>query len=123
MVLVDTSVWIDHLRQGESALQRLLEDNRVLIHPLVIGELACVNLRDRNTVLALLHRLPSAAEANHEEVLLMTEQHRPMGRGIGYMDTQLLASALIVQGGLWTRDKRLAQIATETGTVWVPKDQ
>lgn len=123
MVLVDTSVWVDHLRQGESALQRLLEDNRVLIHPLIIGELACGNLRDRNTVLRLLHRLPGAPEASHEEVLLMIERHRLMGRGIGYMDTHLLASALIVQGGLWTRDKRLGRIATETGTAWVPKDQ
>jgi hypothetical protein len=112
MILVDTSVWIDHLRRSESELVVSLEGTMVLGHPLVIGELACGNLNKRTTVLDLLRRLPSAVEATHEEAWMFIERHGLMGRGIGYVDALLLASAAL--GGdtlLWTRDRRLRSVA------------
>lgn len=116
MILVDTSVWIDHLHHHEAGLSALLERGEVLMHPLVIGELACGSLRARATVLRLLQQLPAAAEAGHGEALRFLDHHRLMGRGIGYVDVHLLASAAL--GGdvrLWTRDRRLAAAAAELG--------
>ena len=112
MILVDTSVWIDHLRRAESALVVSLEGVMVLAHPLVIGELACGNLSNRSTVLDLFRRLPRAIEATHSEALMFIERHGLMGRGIGYIDALLLASTAL--GGdtrLWTRDRRLRGVA------------
>jgi predicted nucleic acid-binding protein len=112
MILVDTSVWVDHLRRSESELILSLEGTMVLGHPLVIGELACRNLNDRATILDLLRRLPRAVEATHEEALMFIERQGLMGRGIGYIDALLLASAAL--GGdtrLWTRDRKLRSVA------------
>ncbi len=112
-VLVDTSVWVDHLRAGDSGLVDLLDHNRVRSHPFVIGELACGNLRNRSEILTLLKDLPQASVASHDEVLLYIESHELMGRGIGYVDAHLLASvALAGQIRIWTRDKRLQAVAT-----------
>ena len=112
MILVDTSVWIDFLRRGGRELGNFLEKNRVITHPSVIGELACGNLINREELLALLHRLPKATSATDAEVLLLIEQHKLMGRGIGYIDAHLLASARLSHDvQLWTRDKRLAAVA------------
>ena len=112
MILVDTSVWIDHLRTEDTYLTGLLYTNQVLIHPMVVGELACGNLRNRKEVLALLNNLPEAPTTTHAEVLFFIEQHQLMGRGIGYIDTHLLAAtALSEPARLWTRDKRLLNVA------------
>jgi predicted nucleic acid-binding protein len=120
MVLVDTSVWIDHLRKREPALERLLEAGRVLIHPFVIGELACGNIKHRETILSLLNDLPAATVATHNETLVYIEKNTLMGKGIGYIDIHLLAAvALSNVGGLWTRDKRLHMVAEHMGRAWV----
>lgn len=115
MILVDTSLWVEHLNRGVTELACLLEQGEVLIHPWVIGELACGNLRDRHGVLSLLGGLPTAPSASDPEVLAMIETHRLMGRGIGWIDAHLLASALLARATLWTSDRRLAQIAGDLG--------
>jgi len=111
MVLVDTSVWVSHLRDGNTELAALLNNGMVLCHPLVIGELACGNLKDRAVILSFLQLLPLGIEAEHEEVLSFIENNRIMGKGIGYTDTQLVASALLTGAPIWTLDKKLAQVA------------
>lgn len=114
MILVDTSVWVEHLRSGNAALAAELEAGRVLAHPLVVGELACGTLRNRREVLDLLGRLPSAPTATHAEALDFIERRALMGRGIGFIDVHLLASAALASPTqLWTRDRRLAAIASE----------
>jgi len=112
MILVDTSVWVDHLRAGDEDLVYLLNHSQVLMHPFVLGELACGNLRNRNEVLALLKDLPQATVATDDEVLFFIERHALTGRGIGYVDAHVLA-AVILRGAtwLWTRDKRLRTVA------------
>lgn len=114
MILVDTSVWIDHLRSGEPALAAALEGGGVLMHPFVVGELACGNLKNRREVLRLLGDLPSAPTATDPEALSFIERRALMGRGIGYIDVHLLASAALDSTArLWTRDRRLAAAAAE----------
>lgn len=111
MILVDTSVWIDHLRAGEVHLAELLGRDAVACHELVIGEIACGNLKKRKEVLGALSLLPRCEAATHDEVLFFIERHRLMGKGIGYVDACLLASATLARARLWTRDKRLADLA------------
>ncbi len=112
MILVDTSVWIDHLRIGDAALATLLNTSQVLMHPFVLGELACGNLRNRSEVLALLKDLPQAALAKDDEALFFIEKHELMGRGIGYVDAHLLAAVTLCgETKIWTRDKRLRTVA------------
>jgi predicted nucleic acid-binding protein len=111
MVLVDTSVWVSHLRDGNAELSNLLNDGGVFCHPLIVGELACGNLKDRSAVLSLLQLLPMSIEAEHEEVLLFIENRHLMGKGIGYIDVRLLLSALLTDAPLWTLDKRLDRVA------------
>ena len=119
MVLVDTSVWVDHLRQGDAALVRLLDAQQVLMHPLVAGELACGNLKNRKTLLNLLDALPSATEAEHAEVRVFIETRKLMGKGLGYADISLLAAAALNSGAhLWTRDKLLADAARQLGLAY-----
>lgn len=113
MILVDTSVWIDHLRWTLPELVESLEQGKVAMHPWVIGELACGNLQNRQTVLDLLRALPPVAIAADDEVLLLIEHRQLMGRGIGYIDAHLITSALLSQTTLWTRDRRLAAVADE----------
>lgn len=116
MILVDTSVWVDHLRSGDRLLARLLDDSRVLSHPWVIGELALGGLRNRREVLDLLQDLPSASPATPAETLLLIEDSMLAGRGIGYVDVQLLAATrLTPDARLWTRDRRLAAAASDLG--------
>ncbi len=116
MILVDTSVWIDHLRKGDDTLVSLLNSTQVSTHPFVIGELACGNLSNRVTFLSLLKNLPTIQPALHDEVLFFIEHNQLMGRGIGFIDAHLLASlALSKQTFLWTRDKRLAALAEKLG--------
>ena len=114
MILVDTSVWIDHLRKGSPALATALEQDRVLMYPFVLGELACGNLRNRREVLRLLRDLPAAPTATHPEALDFIVRRALMGRGIGSIDVHVLASAtLAAPARLWTRDRRLAAVAAE----------
>jgi len=115
VILVDTSVWVEHLRSGVPELAARLEGGEVLIHPWVIGELACGTLRDRHRLLNLLQGLQMASTASDPEVLAMIEIQQLMGRGIGWIDAHLLASALLEQVPLWTHDRRLARIAAELG--------
>lgn len=122
MVLVDTSVWIDHLRMGDDQLATILEKGLICCHPFVVGEITCGNLRNRDEVLSLLRQLPSATMATHDEVLLFIETKRLMGRGIGYVGAHLLAStALTGSTQLWTRDKRLKTLAKELGVAFEQK--
>jgi predicted nucleic acid-binding protein len=115
VILVDTSVWVDHLRTGLPQLQAALEANDVVMHPWVIGELACGNLRYRAQVLQLLKGLPGATMASDGEVLLLIEQEQLMGRGIGFVDAHLLASARLTCCWLWSCDRRLNALARDLG--------
>lgn len=116
MILVDTSVWVDHLRSGDAQLMAFLDHGEVMTHAFVLGELACGNLRQRTEVLTLLRRLPQATEIRDEEALLFIERHALMGRGIGYVDVHLLAAtAMDGRAKLWTRDRHLRLIADELG--------
>ena len=115
MILVDTSVWVEHLRRGLPRLAKLLQEGEVLIHPWVIGELACGNLRNRQQVLDLLQGLPAATGASDAEVLLLIEGEQLIGRGIGYVDAHLVAAARLSHCRLWTQDRRLAAVALEQG--------
>ncbi|HLQ26850.1 MAG TPA: type II toxin-antitoxin system VapC family toxin [Acidiferrobacterales bacterium] len=112
MILVDSSVWIDHLRAGNATLVELLNTSQVLAHPFVVGELACGNLKNRKAVLSLLQDLPAAPVASDDEVLFFIERHSLMGRGIGYVDAHLLSAVAMAKiGRLWTRDKPLSAVA------------
>lgn len=114
MILVDTSVWIDHLRKTVPALAQALEHGEVMTHPYVIGELACGSLKNRDEILALMATLPSAVVAGDEEALLFIDRWKLMERGIGYIDVHLLASVTLTEDVLlWTRDKRLAEAAVD----------
>jgi predicted nucleic acid-binding protein len=116
MILVDTSVWIEHLRARDAALVWHLEQGEVLMHPWVLGELTCGNLRNRLELLSLLQGLPTCRCASDAETLFFIERRRLMGKGIGWVDAHLLASvALGGTQGLWTRDQRLQRAADELG--------
>lgn len=116
MILVDTSVWVDHLRRGDPGLVALLERAAVVMHPFVVGEIACGSLKDRQSLLELLHDLPRAVIATDDEAMQFIERHRLFGRGIGYIDVHLLASVALTGGAqLWTRDQRLRQVAAAMG--------
>ncbi len=108
MILVDTSIWIDHLSVSDASLQEQLGRRTVVMHPFVIGEIACGTLRDRTGVLELLGRLPQASGADDHEVLAMLERYSLAGTGIGWVDAHLLAAVMLTPGAqLWTRDRRL----------------
>jgi predicted nucleic acid-binding protein len=111
VILVDTSVWVDHLRKAEEELQNLLDGGVVVSHPFVIGELACGNLKNRDEILSLLAALPKAEVASDEEVLQLVAERKLYGKGLGWVDMHLLAAALLSQCPLWTRDKTLAAVA------------
>jgi hypothetical protein len=116
MILVDTSIWIDHLRASDERLVRLLGEGQVLAHPFVIGELALGNLRNRDAVLGALQDLPQAGVATDSEVLGFIGGKGLFGLGIGYMDAHLLAAVLLTPGSkLWTRDKRLLAATAQLG--------
>lgn len=116
MILVDTSVWIDHLRSANTVLAHLLNNGAVLAHPWVTGELALGDLSHRDEVIGLLRGLPQAAVAGDDEILRLIEQETLNGAGIGYVDAQLLAATkLTPDATLWTRDKRLSAVTTRLG--------
>jgi predicted nucleic acid-binding protein len=116
VILVDTSVWIDHFRSPRASLIAALEEGEVITHPFVIGELACGNIRNRAEILQLLEDLPQAREATHAEVMAMIDRRRLMGIGIGYVDAHLLAAtALTPSTSLFTLDRRLADAGRRMG--------
>jgi len=119
MVLVDTSVWIDFLRQGDDGVSFLLLQNSVFMHPMILGELACGNLVNRKQLLSHWRMLPSALEAKHDEVLAFIEQFKLGGKGIGFIDLHLLMSCRLTQNTrLWTKDKRLNKVASDMGVAY-----
>ena len=110
-LLVDTSVWVDHLRKNDPLLAKALADHRVTMHSHILGEIALGSLKNRRTVLSLLENLPRAPTATDREVQILIER-RLFGRGIGYVDAHLLAAASLARGlAIWTRDKRLMGVA------------
>jgi hypothetical protein len=112
MVLVDTSVWVEHFRRGLPELVRLLDAGLVVCHPFILGELACGNLKNRREILELLQTLCTCPAATHEEVLSFIEANHLMGRGLGYLDLHLLAAAKLSGIPLWTFDRPLMAAAS-----------
>jgi hypothetical protein len=120
MILVDTSIWIDHLRQGNEHLAQLLGQGRVLAHPHVIGELALGSLQNRSAVLGALKELPRVPVATDDEAIQFIETNTVFGMGIGYTDVHLLAAVRLAPGTkLWTRDKRLLAVGAELGLAYL----
>lgn len=115
MILADTSVWVEHLRAGNRRLADLLSSGEVFCHPMIVGELACGNLRHRREVVALLHALPALDRVTDDEILFFIEKHRLHGKGLGLIDMQLLSSCLLAGARLWTLDKRLKQASSRIG--------
>src|SRR5664279_5147022 len=115
MILVDTPVWIDHLRSPVAKFQRLLEDNLVLTHPWVVGEVALGSIKNRQRVLQAMNDLPAAIVAETTELHALLDAHRLWSRGIGWVDLGLLASALLSHATLWTPDKGMATCGAEIG--------
>jgi hypothetical protein len=117
MTLVDTSVWVDHFRDGNRRLTELLNNQEVLIHPFVVGELSLGLLKNRVQILDLLSKLPLAPTAEHEEVMAAVTKNKLFGVGIGWVDAHLIASSLIAAAGLLTMDKSLQKAAQVSGVV------
>jgi predicted nucleic acid-binding protein len=116
LILVDTSVWINHLRYGDTTLINLLNAGQIYVHPFVMGELALGNLRQRDDILDILNNMPRSIIATDEEVMVLINQCKLYGLGIGYIDAHLLASTRLTQGSLlWTLDKRLRAVADQLG--------
>jgi predicted nucleic acid-binding protein len=113
MVLVDTSVWIAYLRDGNVRLETLLNNGDVVCHPFIVGELACGNLKNRSEILSLLRALPMSTHVEHEEVMQFIENYTLMGKGLGYIDIHLIASAVLTKVPLWTFDKNLDKISSK----------
>ena len=122
MILADSSVWIAHLRSPVAELASTIQTGELLLHPFVIGELACGNLGGRREMLHFLAKMPSAPVATHSEALGFLESHSLMGKGIGFVDLHLLASTSLAETALlWTRDKRLGKAASELGLAYEAK--
>ena len=115
MTLADTSVWVDHFRHGNPRLRQLLIDGEVLSHPFVIGELACGFLTKRAEILSLLVTLPKVVAAEHFEVIRLVDTQRLYGKGLGWVDMHLLASAVLGRNPIWTMDKNLERVASRMG--------
>ena len=113
MILVDTSVWVEHFRSANSKLVKILNDGDVICHPFIIGELACGNIKNRNKIFSLLQSLPMAKQANNDEILEFIEIKKLMGKGLGYIDIHLLASAFLSNVSLWSLDKKLKHLSLQ----------
>jgi predicted nucleic acid-binding protein len=113
MILVDTSIWIDHFHHSDEGLKDLLHSNQVCIHPFILGELSCGNIKNRKEVISLLRTLKSVDSVLDEEVFILIEDRELFGKGLGFIDIHLLASALVYHVPIWTRDKSLKRVAVE----------
>jgi predicted nucleic acid-binding protein len=113
MILVDTSVWVDHFRSGTIGLDGLLNDGQVICHPFIIGELACGYLKNRTEILTLLQELPMAIRSDDTEIIQFIDDYTLMGKGLGYIDIHLLSSAMLTSVPLWTIDRRLHEISLQ----------
>jgi predicted nucleic acid-binding protein len=113
MVIVDTSIWVTHLRKSSRKLEKLLMDGGVMCHPFIIGELACDNLKNRDELISLLQSLPMAPTIEFDEFLFIIDRNDLMGKGVGFVDVHLLASAQLIGVRLWTADKRLKSAADQ----------
>ncbi len=113
MILVDTSIWVSHLRQSSRQLEKLLMNAEVMCHPFIIGELACGNLKNRNEIISLLQSLPMAPTIEFDEFLFFIDRNHLMGKGVGLIDVHLLASAQLAGVLLWTADKKLKSSADQ----------
>lgn len=120
MVLVDTSVWVDHFRSANALLVSLLNQGLVAVHPFVNGELACGNLRNRREILSLLQALPQVEKTSDEEILFYIEKNSLSGKGLGLIDVHLLASAQLGDYLFWTKDQRLHETAKKMHLVYSP---
>ncbi|MFH0974271.1 MAG: type II toxin-antitoxin system VapC family toxin [Spirochaetota bacterium] len=116
MILVDTSIWIDHLKRTDPKLFELLHEGEVCTHPFIIGELASGNLKNRVEIIQLLKALPEVLVATDDEVLQFIEERHLYGKGLSYIDIHLLASTFINKVSLWTKDKQLSIIYLEINT-------
>lgn len=119
LVLVDTSIWINHLRTGNPKLKTLLNKTKVVCHPFIIGELACGNIKNRKEILSLLETLPASQVVHNEEFHYFLEHNKLMGKGIGFVDVHLLASATLSQIPIWTEDKNLKKVAKHLNLSYV----
>ena len=113
MILVDTSIWVSHLRQSSRQLEKLLMNAEVMCHPFIIGELTCGNLKNRNEIISLLQSLPMAPTVEFDEFLFFIDRNHMMGQGVGFVDVHLLASAQLAEVLLWTADKKLKSSADQ----------
>ena len=120
MVLVDTSVWVRHLREGDPELKRLLHEGQVMGHPYIVGELASGNMKNRREILSLMQALPQATPAQHEEILQFIESNHLMGKSLGYIDVHLSASALLTRVPMWSYDKSLNEANEMLGIRYDP---
>ncbi|VAX34997.1 Toxin 1, PIN domain [hydrothermal vent metagenome] len=118
MIIVDTSIWISHLRKKNILLTKELLTTNILIHPFIIGELACGNLKNRKEFISLLQTLPQTQTVTQEEILYFIEHHQLMGLGIGFIDIHLLASTQLTKSLLWTADKKLHAIAKKFNLIY-----
>jgi predicted nucleic acid-binding protein len=115
MVLVDTSVWVEHFRSGNIGLENLLNEGNVVCHLFIVGELACSNLSNRSEIFSLLQALPLANHAEHEEVMHFIENYSLMGKGLGYIDMHLIVSAILTGVPIWTLDKEFKDVLETLG--------
>ena len=120
MILVDTSIWVEHLRSGSIHLKSILEEGEVACHPFIIGELACGNMKNRKEVISLLQALPFTKAATDDEIIHFIEANQIMGIGLGLVDVHLLASSLLSNVHLWTTDKSLIAAAKKLNVNYVP---
>jgi len=115
MVLVDTSVWVDHLVKGDDQLRDLLANEDVIIHPFIVGELACGNIKNRSEILPLLNSLPCSTIADNIEVMKFIEDNALYGQGLGFIDIHLICACFLSHSVIWTRDKSLSKVARKFG--------
>ncbi len=113
MILVDTSVWMEHFRKGNAQLEEILDNGDVMCHPFIIGELACGNMKNRKEILSLMKALPMSCKASHDEILELIERRKLMGKGLGFIDMHLIASAFLSNVYIWSFDKSLHKITAE----------
>lgn len=120
MILVDTSVWIGHFKKTDQGLVDLLNQDRVVIHPFIIGEIACGVLNPRDEILYYLQQLPLVTEIDLEEFLFFTQQHHLFKRSVGFVDIHLLAACFLNSIELWSKDKKLQKVAISLNCGYLP---